>query len=1380
VSCFIAANSANREGGGIDNNGGTVTVSDSSIFRNEANNQGGGVNNRAGSFTITNSDIQQNGLSEGSGVAVTSGTMTIVGTTISDNHGDSNGGGILALGGTLNVLNSTISANSTGSSGGGIFVGFATATVTNSAVFGNTAESSGGGIAVSSTDGTLTVTNSTIANNEAVFGGGLRNSGTATLRNATLVGNTTTSSSAGIFNSGTMSLQNTLVASNLRSGIPNAISISGSGTLTGTHNLIDNASTSGGLANGVSGNIVGVSGLNTLPLTSILETFNDSGDIRPQLADNGGPTLTVKLISGSPAINAGSQANLSNDTLDLDNDSNTTEPTPFDQRGNGFARTIGSSVDIGAFEAELPTNTPPTVANAITDQVALEDVAFQFQFAANVFTDTDAGDSLTFRATRADGSALPGWFAFTAATRTFSGTPADSDTGAFDVKVTATDSQNATASDTFTITIGAVNDAPSFTKGANLVSLGDGAAKTFEGWATGISVGPASESQQVLDFQVATANGALFNVAPAVSPNGTLTFTPKPGATGTVNVTVRAHDDGGFTNGGVDTSAPQTFTITLTGINKAPSFTKGANQTVLEDAVAQTVNWATNINAGSGESGQQVNFVVTNNNALLFSAAPAVSPTGVLTYTLAPNANGSATVTVVARDDGGTAAGGKDASAPQTFTIAVTAVNDLPTISTITDQTINEDAATDTLAFSVGDIETPAASLKVTAASSNTSLIPVANVVLGGTGANRTVIVRPAANLSGTATITLTLTDANNGTSTRSFVVTVNPVNDAPTIADIVNQTTDEDKATAVLNVTINDVEDALVSLNSLVVTATSSNSSLVPNDADHIQLGGSLGKRTLKLVPLPNQFGTTTITVTVTDSQGAGSSDSFVLTVKPVNDALVIVPATFSVSEYTTNGTALGTVAVSDPDPGDTVSAFAITGGNTGNAFAINAAGQIVVSDATKIDFEQLTQYVLTVKATDNNQGLGKGTKAFGTNTVTVNIIDQSFDLMVPAVDVANSVTVLKVANELIVRRNATAVDFGVAPRLSPNSPRNIELEDVSSLTIDGGTDSDTVVLDASLNSVGVLASHKFAGLIIVNGNDGNDVLNASAINSNLLEVCFDGGAGDDFAQAGSEFDLLVGGNGNDTLNGGSGNDVLEGGAGDDALSGGKGDDQYLFDVAATAETDTLTELRDEGTDLLDFATLTETVMVNLTSETQLAAHVNRLIKTSATGTASLAGHFENVSGGSGNDSITGNAAANRIFGNEGNDTLRGGAGNDILDGGNGNDFVFGDAGHDQLFGGLGNDVLSGNAGNDKLNGGAGRDSLLGGSGNDLLSGGTGNDLIFGEDGNDTLTGGLDADSLSGGSGTNRMTDFIPASDVASAFDSEFNEIQSLLAALP
>ena len=99
----------------------------------------------------------------------------------------------------------------------------------------------------------------------------------------------------------------------------------------------------------------------------------------------------------------------------------------------------------------------------------------------------------------------------------------------------------------------------------------------------------------------------------------------------------------------------QTFTVNLTGLNKAPTFIKGANQTVLEDAGEQTINdWATAISPGVGEAalGQQLNFVVTNNNNKLFSVQPVISSTGVLTYTPADNANGSATITVILKDNG--------------------------------------------------------------------------------------------------------------------------------------------------------------------------------------------------------------------------------------------------------------------------------------------------------------------------------------------------------------------------------------------------------------------------------------------------------------------------------------------------------------------------------------------------------------------------------------------------------------------------------------------------------------------------------------------------------------------------------------------------------
>src|SRR6185503_6871667 len=97
---------------------------------------------------------------------------------------------------------------------------------------------------------------------------------------------------------------------------------------------------------------------------------------------------------------------------------------------------------------------------------------------------------------------------------------------------------------------------------------------------------------------------------------------------------------------------------------------------------------------------------------------------------------------------------GGGATASDTFVLTVNAVNDLPTISDIVDQATEEDTATPVLPFTIGDVETTAAALTVTATSSNTALVPNANLVLAGSGANRTINATPAANQSGTTTIT--------------------------------------------------------------------------------------------------------------------------------------------------------------------------------------------------------------------------------------------------------------------------------------------------------------------------------------------------------------------------------------------------------------------------------------------------------------------------------------------------------------------------------------------------------------------------------------------------------------------------------------------------
>jgi len=96
----------------------------------------------------------------------------------------------------------------------------------------------------------------------------------------------------------------------------------------------------------------------------------------------------------------------------------------------------------------------------------------------------------------------------------------------------------------------------------------------------------------------------------------------------------------------------------------------------------------------------------------------------------------------------------------------------------------------------------------------------------GRSGANRTLTATPATDQLGTATITLTVTDAGALTATDSFVLTVIPVNASPTITDIVNQTTNEDVAKAV-SFSVGDAETPAANL---TVTATSSNTTLVPN----------------------------------------------------------------------------------------------------------------------------------------------------------------------------------------------------------------------------------------------------------------------------------------------------------------------------------------------------------------------------------------------------------------------------------------------------------------------------------------------------------------------------------------------------------------------
>lgn len=161
-----------------------------------------------------------------------------------------------------------------------------------------------------------------------------------------------------------------------------------------------------------------------------------------------------------------------------------------------------------------------------------------------------------------------------------------------------------------------VNDAPSFTNGADQTVEANSGAKSVSGWATSIKDGPQNESAQTVTFSTSNDNNALFSAQPAVSPGGTLTFTPAANKIGSATVKVFAQDSGGTARGGVDTSAEQTFTITVRDTT-APSVSCSATPNKLRTSANnhKLVNIAASVNVtdgGSGPNGFKLISVTSN------------------------------------------------------------------------------------------------------------------------------------------------------------------------------------------------------------------------------------------------------------------------------------------------------------------------------------------------------------------------------------------------------------------------------------------------------------------------------------------------------------------------------------------------------------------------------------------------------------------------------------------------------------------------------------------------------------------------------------------------------------------------------------------------
>jgi len=187
--------------------------------------------------------------------------------------------------------------------------------------------------------------------------------------------------------------------------------------------------------------------------------FNFADDDGDTLA---GVTITQLESAGDLKLD-GTDVTLNQVIAKADIDANRLTFTPAANANGSAYATFRFKVNDGTVDSTsaytmtidvTAVNDPPTVANAIPDRMATAGAAFSYTFPANTFADVDDG-TLTYTAVEDGQSGLPSWLGFNAGTRTFSGTPAAADVGAVSVKVTASDDDGASVSDTFVITVGA-------------------------------------------------------------------------------------------------------------------------------------------------------------------------------------------------------------------------------------------------------------------------------------------------------------------------------------------------------------------------------------------------------------------------------------------------------------------------------------------------------------------------------------------------------------------------------------------------------------------------------------------------------------------------------------------------------------------------------------------------------------------------------------------------------------------------------------------------------------------------------------------------------------------------------------------------------------
>ena len=1012
------------------------------------------------------------------------------------------------------------------------------------------------------------------------------------------------------------------------------------------------------------------------------------------------------------------------------------------------------------------------------DQSIAEDAAFTLTFSAGIFTDSD-GDTLTYTATKSDGSALPAWLAFNAATRTFSGTPANSDVGSFGVTVTAADPGALSASDTFVITVANTNDAPVLSQSGALDSAFDGDGKVITDLTGNVDYGNGGALQadgkivvvgtildSVTDFALAryNADGSLDT---AFGSGGKVTTTIGNGdgeahavaVQGDGRIVVVGYSQGDFalarynTNGSLDT------TFDVVGMDGKVVTPIGGGEDVATSVVLQTDGKI----VVAGYAGPNADFALARYNTngtldLTFDGdGKVITPIG----SAGDIANG-----VALQSDGKIVVAGQSWNGSD-YDFAVVRYTTLGA----PDSTFGGGDGIATTSFGSTD-EAFAVAVQ-----------PDGKIVLAGWTNSSGTIALARYNTNGTLD---TAFDGDGKVTTdlgtsfaKGYAIALQPDGKIVVSGESFNGV-NSDFALVRYNAN-GSLDTTFDGDGSLAVSLSTGddwgNGVIVQADGDIVvagTAGGNFGLMRVRgdAIGLPDAAATedapfiyTVVSNTFADPDGdaitysATFADGSPLTWLSFNPSTLTFAGTPTNSEVglvgvkligtdasNASGSAIFTISVANTnDPPFVANAIPDKNAEINNPFSFTVAanaivdpdpGDALVYTATK-DGGPLPSWLSFDGATRTFSGAVPSAE-----------LGQSYNIKVVGTDISSlsafdtfTLTVVTDVQTMVGTSGPDSLFGGTGNDTLHGLQGNDTLDGgTGNDSLVGGTGDDTFIVDSTSDTI-----------VEVNGGaEGNDVVQSSATYTLPDSV---------------EILLLTGGsaiNGtgnllNNQIVGNGAANRLDGGQGIDTLSGGDGNDTYVVDNT----NDLVVEAANAGQDLIEAS-----VSYDISAGSSVSSpNVESLTLT-----------------GTGNFDATGNTLGNVIFGNPGNNHLNGGDGNDTIHGLAGDDTLDGGLGADSMLGGTGNDTyivdnagdavvelanegtadtvrssvtwtLDANVENLILTGSANvngigntlSNQLIGNAGTNVLTGGDGDDLLKGAD---TLNGSSGADTLIGGTG--------------------------------